>query len=69
MALNKNEIFVCHIGSDIMFVGTEQECKDHQRAQPFRTDCWKIHSLEDYGSECYSEGHDAGYDMGTGNEW
>lgn len=69
MALDHSTIYVAHIDSTICFCGTKQECEDYRAAQPYRTDCWKINTLEDYGSDCYSEGYDSGYDCGVQNEY
>ena len=58
------DIYVAHIGTDILCIGTEKECRDHKDAQTFRTDCWEIATVEDYGSSCYESGYDSGHDSG-----
>lgn len=54
--IDHKALYVCHSGSTVFFAGTEDECKEHQAAQEYRTDSWRIHNLEDYGFDCYEEG-------------
>ena len=63
--VRKGDVYVAHSGGSIMFVGTEDECKDHQASLPYRTDSWKIQKLEDYGQDRYEDGYDAGFDTGA----
>jgi len=58
------EVYVCHMGTTIMAMGEKADCQAYKDAQPFRTDSWKISSLEAYGEACYSDGFDSGYDSG-----
>lgn len=62
--LDHNTLYVCHMGSSVVFCGTKDECIAHKDAQPYRTDSWQINNLEDYGQSCYDDGYDNGYDCG-----
>jgi spermidine/putrescine-binding protein len=58
--VRKGEVYVAHSSGSVMFVGTEDECKEYQATREYRTDSWKINKLEDYGFACYEEGCDTG---------
>lgn len=58
--LNVNEIYVCHIETDVLCVGTKEECQQYKDAQPFNTDSWIVNSLEGYGNTCYTNGREDG---------
>jgi len=48
------DVYVIHIGTDIVMVGTEAECLAHKNAQDYNTDCWEIDNLDDCGYKCFS---------------
>lgn len=52
-----NETHVLHMDTDIMFVGTQEECQSRKDGQPFPTDCWKVHTLQEYGEACFEDGY------------
>lgn len=58
------EVYVCHIGTSILFMGQREACQQYRDNQAFPTDCWRVSSLESYGDACYSDGYDNGYDSG-----
>lgn len=67
-AANKQkDLYVAHIDTSIVLVGTKKECEDHRKSMPYPTDCWRISSLESYGESCWSRGNDSGYDEGSGD--
>lgn len=62
--LTKDEVYVLHMDTDILFVGTQEECQAKKDAQPFPTDCWKVNNLADYGEACYGAGYESGEVVG-----
>ena len=56
--VDKETMYVCHMDTEILLVGTRKECQAHKDAQPFITDCWKVNKLEDYGHACYEMGYE-----------
>lgn len=58
-----SETYVVHCGTDISFLGTKKQCEKFKEKVPY-LNSYVIHSLEDYGDACYSDGDDNGYQMG-----
>lgn len=63
--IDHSTVYVAHMDSSIVYCGTKQECEDYRASMPYRTDCWKISTLEEYGEHCYSVGYDSGFDCGA----
>lgn len=62
--LDKNEVYVYHIGVDIELVGSKAECILFKNSRPYDTSNWNVNTLEDYGYWCYEEGNDNGFASG-----
>ena len=58
-------LYVVHMDTDILKVGSESECHAHKDAQKFNTSCWQIHPLSEFGSVCYDEGWDSAAAQGA----
>lgn len=58
------EVYVCRIGADVMFVGTRDQCIEHQESRPFPTHCWDVSLLQDVMDDAYERGYDSGYEAG-----
>jgi len=58
------EVYVVHIGTSVLFSGPKVACDQYKDNQTFKTDRWKVSSLESYGESCYSDGNDEGYEQG-----
>ena len=54
--LNPDEIYIAHIDSQIMCMGTKDECEAYRDSRPYRCDCWKISTVTEYGEHCYEFG-------------
>ena len=59
-----DNIYVCHFDTAIFFVGTQDECINHQATITDDTNAWRISTLENYGDACFGSGYDDGYDCG-----
>jgi hypothetical protein len=52
------DIYILHLDTGIMFIGTFDECKSRKDEQPFPTDLWQISTISEYGQACYECGYD-----------
>lgn len=58
-----NETYVAHIGSTVACIGTKKQCEKFVEDLKY-LNSYEVHTVEDYGFECYSEGTDDGYQNG-----
>lgn len=63
ITIRAEDIHVCHLGTWVMLIGEKADCIAYKETQTCPNN-WAISTIEEFGSMCWDDGFDTGYDAG-----